>query len=605
MMNYGKKVKGTIIIGGYVRGFARVQQDNDHINDLKTGEILVTAIAKTDKIEMKCHPAGFVTSEPGQDCHTATIARELCVPCLTGVHLPDQWLRTGDLVELDATADVGTLSKLELRKGVRRISPTLWKYFSLKGQQGQHLAPALECLRIGLNTAKSVDHQTMIAADEYSTLVRELEGLSRDDQGYCDRVATRCYDACRELTKVSQLISDRIKELPELIGPRATILAQLFDAYESATLRTIPFRYAVLELDDIITRAAIRLLARDLAMPIIEAEVELPNLMPSPSASFEAKFRRAVASIAETWRKVSGSTPITTWLVEDHWAKNSVTRIVRDFAWLPTSYLTGHPLTVEEVVERITASAREDQESNATAARFDPRWRSLSKETKRVLSTMSRYVHLRSYRISVCYRADFAVRRMLQEIASCLEIAYDQLIYLTGDEISDGLRKNSVTVSLDELNARRELYDLYMANGVIWARTRPVSIASQMADKEEVRYSVQGKTAFPGDVIGTAVLVWSKNDLPKLTPEAVVISPMTTTDLTTAIGRNALAIVTDEGGMMSHAAVISRENRIVCVVGTQAATKVIHEGDRVRVAADPGVGTVHILERAGNIAGVE
>ena len=51
----------------------------------------------------------------------------------------------------------------------------------------------------------------------------------------------------------------------------------------------------------------------------------------------------------------------------------------------------------------------------------------------------------------------------------------------------------------------------------------------------------------------------------------------------------ASAIVTDEGGLTSHAAVISRELKIPCVIGTKHATDVFEDGDLIEVDANKGI----------------
>jgi len=51
----------------------------------------------------------------------------------------------------------------------------------------------------------------------------------------------------------------------------------------------------------------------------------------------------------------------------------------------------------------------------------------------------------------------------------------------------------------------------------------------------------------------------------------------------------AAAIITDEGGITSHAAVIARELKIPCIVGTKHATQVLKDGDLVEVNANRGV----------------
>lgn len=65
-----------------------------------------------------------------------------------------------------------------------------------------------------------------------------------------------------------------------------------------------------------------------------------------------------------------------------------------------------------------------------------------------------------------------------------------------------------------------------------------------------------------------------------------------------AVCRKAAAIITNEGGINSHAAIISRELGIPCIVGTKIATKVIRDGDIVEIDADKGL--VRIIRPAGN-----
>lgn len=55
------------------------------------------------------------------------------------------------------------------------------------------------------------------------------------------------------------------------------------------------------------------------------------------------------------------------------------------------------------------------------------------------------------------------------------------------------------------------------------------------------------------------------------------------------IMEKAAAIVTDEGGLMSHAAIVSREFGIPCVVGTKYATEVFKDGDLIEVNANNGI----------------
>ena len=75
----------------------------------------------------------------------------------------------------------------------------------------------------------------------------------------------------------------------------------------------------------------------------------------------------------------------------------------------------------------------------------------------------------------------------------------------------------------------------------------------------------------------------------------ILVTSMTSPDYVPAMHR-ASAIVTNEGGLLSHAAIMSREFGKPCIVGTKVATKVLKTGDLVEVDAEKGV--VRILERA-------
>jgi len=66
------------------------------------------------------------------------------------------------------------------------------------------------------------------------------------------------------------------------------------------------------------------------------------------------------------------------------------------------------------------------------------------------------------------------------------------------------------------------------------------------------------------------------------------VTSMTTPEFVPAM-RKAKAIVTDEGGVTCHAAIVSRELNKSCVIGTKNASKVLKDGDLVEVDAEKGL----------------
>ena len=106
--------------------------------------------------------------------------------------------------------------------------------------------------------------------------------------------------------------------------------------------------------------------------------------------------------------------------------------------------------------------------------------------------------------------------------------------------------------------------------------------------------SIVGQTTFPGIVAGRVRIVKNLKRLPAVKSGDILVAPMTTPDYMPAMQR-AAAFVTDEGGVTCHAAIVAREMKKPCIIGTKIATQVLKDGDMVEVDADKGI--VKILEK--------
>ena len=131
--------------------------------------------------------------------------------------------------------------------------------------------------------------------------------------------------------------------------------------------------------------------------------------------------------------------------------------------------------------------------------------------------------------------------------------------------------------------------------GEIWMlQSRPVTASGGVALEEpEAKRGaelVRGLGAAPGAAAGPARVVATLTDAGKFSAGEVLVAHMTAPDWVPLM-RKAAAIVTDSGGMTCHAAIVSRELGIPCVVGTAEATKVLRDGEIVTVDAGEGVVT--------------
>ncbi len=108
----------------------------------------------------------------------------------------------------------------------------------------------------------------------------------------------------------------------------------------------------------------------------------------------------------------------------------------------------------------------------------------------------------------------------------------------------------------------------------------------EKADFEDKK--IKGMIANRGRAIGHIKLVFSTRDLNKVQSGDIIVSPMTTVDMMSAI-KKCSAIVTDEGGTICHAAIISRELDKPCIVATKNASNILKDHDRIEVNADEGI----------------
>jgi pyruvate,water dikinase len=108
---------------------------------------------------------------------------------------------------------------------------------------------------------------------------------------------------------------------------------------------------------------------------------------------------------------------------------------------------------------------------------------------------------------------------------------------------------------------------------------------AQLHAGEEV---VRGLGASPGIASGGVRVLRSPSEAGAFVPGEILVAPMTNPDWVPIL-RNAAALVTDGGGMTCHAAIVSRELGVPCVVGTRRATELLRDGDLVTVDGQKGV----------------
>ncbi len=136
----------------------------------------------------------------------------------------------------------------------------------------------------------------------------------------------------------------------------------------------------------------------------------------------------------------------------------------------------------------------------------------------------------------------------------------------------------------------RDTKDLYIL------QARPVTTLKDDAPLEggetlegsSLTVLIRGLAASPGIARGKAIYIKSLDEIAKVQPGHILVTAMTNPDMVPAM-KKAAAVVTDEGGRTCHAAIVSRELGIPCIVGSKNATQVLTDGLEITVDATRGV----------------
>ncbi len=115
------------------------------------------------------------------------------------------------------------------------------------------------------------------------------------------------------------------------------------------------------------------------------------------------------------------------------------------------------------------------------------------------------------------------------------------------------------------------------------------SIALQETEVNQKTDTLKGTVACRGKLVrGKVRVIMNSEEAAYFKKGEVLISSMTAPDYLPAM-KKAAAIITDEGGLLCHAAIVSRELGIPCIIGTKVASKMLKDGDLVEVDANKGV----------------
>lgn len=211
----------------------------------------------------------------------------------------------------------------------------------------------------------------------------------------------------------------------------------------------------------------------------------------------------------------------------------------------------------------------------------------------RASEALSYSIWWQDHRKAVAWWLDTLTDILSKKAARMFNVPFNDLLHYTAEDWQ-ALLVFGKRVSQSVVRERKKyvLFDLLKKGSVEYPgnRARAVIRSINKAQPAGDKAGIVGITVSTGAGVarGFVRILRSSRQAGKMKPGEILVAPMTTPDYILAM-RKAVAIITDVGGLMSHAAVISRELEIPCIVGTKIATQVLKDGDKVEVDAIKGI----------------
>lgn len=283
----------------------------------------------------------------------------------------------------------------------------------------------------------------------------------------------------------------------------------------------------------------------------------------------------------------------------------------KKYRWITTTLLQG-PLYDSKNIFRKIEYLKKDSHLRSKIIRLQKSYNQSNRKVKQIgkqyrftkkflkkIGIFRQAIWFRSVRLEWLNEGCALVRPLFSEISKRLQLSHEQLIYCFPEEIIKGLIEQRNIICSDEIQSRLNRYAMITLDG----KSVSLFIGQKVDTLKQKLLTIQlpggneikGTTAFPGKVRGKVRMVKDRSELSLVKKREILVTKLTTPDFVVAMEK-ASAIITDLGGITSHAAIVARELHKPCIVGTEIATKVLKDGDLVEVNADKGI--VQIVKKS-------
>lgn len=257
---------------------------------------------------------------------------------------------------------------------------------------------------------------------------------------------------------------------------------------------------------------------------------------------------------------------------------------VKEFSWFGTHHWMGEGYTMAKCLEQINEVIKSPHHITLDKVNND--------SEHPAIKLMATATYWRTHSAEIMAKVVYESRPIMEKIGALASLSYDELLYVSGPELLSITKDTNAQALKQKIIERKEngygcvvTDKMEIVTGEVLKSLLGQMLTIHTGDVKEFKGSIASKG---GLVKGIARVILSPSDFDKLQEGEILIAPETTPDYVPLM-KKAAAIITDVGGITSHAAIVSRELRKPCIIGTKVATQAIKDGDLIEVDTEKGI----------------
>ena len=275
--------------------------------------------------------------------------------------------------------------------------------------------------------------------------------------------------------------------------------------------------------------------------------------------------------------------------VEDIW---------KEYFWLTMGWSGTKPLQKVDIIKEIKKIKEKRAEFLQYVAKIKKtrqaiirKWKIPSAVIQPYLRILDEFARLHDERKEIQMRTLYAMDAVRSAVAKRYRVSLKDVQMFTVKETREFIKTGKFTHAI--VAKRRIGYCAKFAHGKItlekYGKAAWGAIDQELVMPDTAHQEVKGTIASRGRATGRAIVTDDPKEAMRLIAKGdILITSMTTPDFVPAM-KKAGGVVTNEGGVTVHAAIISREFKIPCITGTVHATHIFTTGEQVEVDAEKGI----------------